>query len=113
MWMNSGGRSNSPMLAPKSMKTLTCFAAAFTIPILATTLFAQEPSLIVHHGKVVTVDQGFSVRQAMAVKDGRILRVGSDDEVLRLKGPRTEAPCDFSHRPGRLIQQPRPEAQRH
>jgi predicted amidohydrolase YtcJ len=65
-------------------------AALFTIPILATALFAQEAGLIVHHGKVVTVDQRFSVRQAMAVKDGRILRVGTDDEVLRLKGPRTE-----------------------
>ncbi|HWB04517.1 MAG TPA: amidohydrolase [Verrucomicrobiales bacterium] len=51
---------------------------------------AQEPDLIVHHGKVVTVDPKFTVLQAMAVKDGLILRTGTNDEILSLKGPRTE-----------------------
>jgi predicted amidohydrolase YtcJ len=51
---------------------------------------AQEADLIVHHGKIVTVDQKFSVSQAMAVKDGLILRVGTDEEILRLKGTATE-----------------------
>src|SRR5262245_25612216 len=65
-------------------------------PFLALSLFAgptcaaEEADLILHHGKVVTVDKKFSVHQALAVKDGRILRVGSDEEVLKAKGPRTE-----------------------
>lgn len=58
--------------------------------ILATATLAQEADVILHHGKVVTVDQKFTISQAMAIKDGLILRVGSDDEILRLKGPRTE-----------------------
>ena len=45
--------------------------------------------LILHHGKVVTVDREFSVRQALAVKGDRLLRVGTDDEVLKTRGPRT------------------------
>ena len=77
-----------------------CLAAWFTLSTLATALLApaatvrehggQEADLIVHHGKVVTVDRDFSVRQAMAIKNGLILRVGTDEEILRLKGPHTE-----------------------
>ena len=43
---------------------------------------ADEADLILHHGKVVTVDRDFSVRQALAVRGGRLLRVGTDEEVL-------------------------------
>jgi len=75
-------------------------AVMFTLSTLATALLApaatvrehggQEADLIVHRGKVVTVDGDFSVRQAMAITDGLILRVGTDEEILRLKGPHTE-----------------------
>src|SRR4029077_8435236 len=53
---------------------------------------ADQPraDLIVHHGKIVTVDKHFSIHQAMAVQDGRILRVGSNEEVLQTKGPQTK-----------------------
>src|SRR5205814_8429586 len=48
------------------------------------------PDLIVHHAKVVTVDPKFSIAQAMAVKAGKVQRVGKDDEILALKGPATQ-----------------------
>jgi predicted amidohydrolase YtcJ len=51
---------------------------------------AQAADLIVHHGKVVTVDQKFTIHQAMAVKDGKILRTGTDEEILTLKSAKTE-----------------------
>ena len=50
---------------------------------------ADEADLILHHGKVVTVDRDFSVRQALAVKCDRLLRVRTDEEVLKTRGPRT------------------------
>ena len=50
---------------------------------------ADEADLILHHGKVVTVDRDFSIRQALAVKGDRLLRVGTDEEVLKTRGPRT------------------------
>ncbi len=53
------------------------------------TSMAQDADLILHHGRIVTVDRAFSTRQALAVKDGRIIRVGTDDEVLQARGPRT------------------------
>jgi hypothetical protein len=53
-------------------------------------LRAAEPDLILRGGKVVTVDARFTIHQAMAIADDRLLQVGSDAEVLKLKGPRTE-----------------------
>ena len=52
--------------------------------------FAAEADLILHNGKIVTVDQKFSVHQALAVQGKKILRVGSNEEVLKTKGERTE-----------------------
>ena len=53
---------------------------------------AQEQSadLVLVHGVVLTVDAQDSVMQAIAVSAGKILRVGSDVEVMRLAGPRTQ-----------------------
>ncbi|HBY63851.1 MAG TPA: amidohydrolase [Solibacterales bacterium] len=53
-------------------------------------LLGADADLILHSGKVVTVDARFTVTEAVAVRGGRITRVGSSAEVLRLeKGPRT------------------------
>jgi predicted amidohydrolase YtcJ len=53
-------------------------------------LRAAEPAdLIVHNAKVVTVDAAFRIEQAVAVKDGRVLAVGGNDSMLKLKGPKT------------------------
>ncbi len=45
--------------------------------------------LVLLTGKVVTVDKGFSVKEAVAIKDGRFAAVGSDGEMRRWIGPRT------------------------
>lgn len=42
----------------------------------------QSTDLILHNGKVYTVDSEFSVVEAFAVKDGKIIAVGSNDEIL-------------------------------
>lgn len=51
---------------------------------------AEVADLILHNGKVVTVDDAFTIHTALAVKDGRILRTGSDAEVLRTRSDVTE-----------------------
>ncbi len=48
------------------------------------------PELILHNGKVLTVDDRFSIVQAVAIRDGRFLEVGTNQEVLALKGPATQ-----------------------
>ena len=44
---------------------------------------------IFHNGKIVTVDERSTVAQAVAVRDGKILAVGPNAQVLRLAGPKT------------------------
>jgi len=49
---------------------------------------------IFYGGKVITVDTDFSIVQAVAVCDGKIVKVGSDEEVKALAGDNTEL-CDL------------------
>ncbi len=47
-------------------------------------------SLVLHGGKIVTVDKSFSIEQAVAITGNRIEMVGSDEAVKRLIGPATK-----------------------
>jgi predicted amidohydrolase YtcJ len=40
---------------------------------------SQSADLVLYNGKVVTVDSAFSIRQAIAVKDGKVLAVGGNE----------------------------------
>jgi predicted amidohydrolase YtcJ len=42
----------------------------------------QRADLILHHGHVYTVDSAFSEAEAFAVKEGRIVAVGTDRDIL-------------------------------
>ena len=42
------------------------------------------------NGNILTVDENFSVVQALAILDDRILAVGSSEEILALAGPATD-----------------------
>ena len=49
----------------------------------------RAPDLILAHGTILTVDPRDTVTQAIAIRDGRVLTVGTDAAVLALAGPRT------------------------
>lgn len=51
---------------------------------------ADEPDLILHHGKIVTVDEKFSVAEALAVRGERITAVGTNADVLKRAGKGTK-----------------------
>lgn len=53
-----------------------CFFIAKITP------FAQNADLILHNAKVYTVDEQFSIMKAIAIKDGDILAIGTDEEIL-------------------------------
>jgi len=46
--------------------------------------------MILHNGKIVTVDKDFSIAQAVAIRGQRIAAVGTDAEVMKLAGPNTQ-----------------------
>jgi len=59
--------------------------------VLAVALAAADADLILHNGKIVTVDAQFSIRQAVAVKGDRIVAVGDSAAVLKAeRGPKTQ-----------------------
>ncbi len=45
--------------------------------------FRQKIPLLIHHAKIYTVDEKFSVAEAMAVSDGKIIAIGTNDEILK------------------------------
>ena len=45
--------------------------------------------LIVHNGKVVTLDARSRIARAVAVRGGKVVAVGDDKVALALKGPKT------------------------
>ena len=45
--------------------------------------------MVLMNGKVITVDRNFSIATAVAIRDGRIMRVGDDEEIMDLAGDST------------------------
>ena len=62
------------------------------ISIGAAAAYGRQPApgLIVHNGKILTVDPQFRIVEAMAIRDGKIQAVGTNADVLELAGPGTE-----------------------
>ena len=52
---------------------------------------SMEPELIVFNADIRTVDQNQNRAEAFAIKDGRFVAVGNNEEVLDLKGATTES----------------------
>jgi predicted amidohydrolase YtcJ len=70
-------------VATAALVLLVSPASAVTPPVL----FADRVLL---NGKILTVDAADSVAQALAIKAGRILAVGTNPEIEALAGPQTE-----------------------
>jgi hypothetical protein len=54
-----------------------------------TMLLSQQADMVLVHGTALTVDARDSVAQAIAVRDGRIVAVGTDAQVMKLAGAKT------------------------
>ncbi|WP_405220910.1 amidohydrolase [Lentisalinibacter sediminis] len=71
---------------------MTRFAGAVALitSILASGAVAAEPAdTIYHNGTIITIDDAKPAAEAVAVRDGRILAVGSEAEVLETAGADT------------------------
>ena len=67
-------------------RRLSLLLGLFALLLPSLSVRAEEADLILYNGKVVTVDNKFSVRQGLAIRGDRILRVGTDKDVLQTKG---------------------------
>ena len=57
------------------------FARSLAVP--------QPADVVLRNGKIITVDREFSIKEAVAIKNGRFIAVGSDREVRPLTGSAT------------------------
>src|SRR5437764_12674573 len=58
---------------------------------VAALLAGADADLILHNGRIVTVDGRFSIQQAVAIKSGRIAALGTDASILKAeRGSKTE-----------------------
>jgi predicted amidohydrolase YtcJ len=55
----------------------------------ATRAHAQAPDTILLNGKIITVDARDSTREALAIRGGRIVALGTSAEIRKLAGPRS------------------------
>ncbi len=56
---------------------------AFAIILLCSSCINQRVDLIVHHAQIYTVNNDFATAEAMAVQDGKIVAIGTNDEILK------------------------------
>ena len=72
--------------------TSHCAFAMLKAPVkksYAATKNDSAPDLVLIHGNVLTVDASDSIAQALAIKSGKIIAVGSDKDISRLIGENT------------------------
>ena len=53
-------------------------------------LRSQSADTVLLNGKILTVDPQFSVRQALAIHEGKILAVGTNAQIKKLQGPKAQ-----------------------
>src|SRR5476649_2754458 len=61
------------------MRKLLSIALLFAF----TSCAADKVDKIIHHAVIYTVDSAFTIAEAMAIKDGKIVAVGKNDEILK------------------------------
>jgi predicted amidohydrolase YtcJ len=66
------------------------FRLALLSFLLAPPALAQPADLVLRGGKVITVDAGWNVAQAVAVRGGRFVAIGDDATVAHYVGPNTQ-----------------------
>ena len=59
-------------------------------PIKRKGLTMNAPDLVLHNGKITTLDPKKAAVQAVAIADGKILKSGSNDEIMALASPQTQ-----------------------
>lgn len=73
------------------VKFVTCAAIlAMAFSCLRCSTKSEHADTILINGKVVTVDENFSVTEAVAITDGRITATGDNETILDLNGDSTE-----------------------
>src|SRR5438874_2542904 len=81
------------MPAARALHALQSVAAVATATLIAVGSLrgqAATADIVLLNGKIITVDEGDRIAQAVAIAGGKIVAVGTNAEVSKLAGPRTQ-----------------------
>ena len=87
MLLSTRTRLHPVLAALGALRVVLLFAIANAVAMLS----GQQPApdLILSNGKIITVDERFTIAQAVAIKGDRIVAVGTNQDMARLAGPNT------------------------
>lgn len=60
---------------------LASYLILLVLPFMNACYFTESADLLIHNATIYTVDANFSVQEAMAIKDGKIIDIGSNNEL--------------------------------
>jgi len=86
--LNASHKLAGPLATARGLALATLLAAASATPAAAVTPTAPA-DLVLTDGKIYTVDPARSIATALAIKDGKIVFVGSTADAHRWIGPKT------------------------
>src|SRR5947209_11818109 len=69
------------------MRALAVGLMAAALPRPAT---AQIADIVLDDGKIITVDERFTIAEAVAIQGQRVIAVGPTSELSKFKGPQTQ-----------------------
>src|SRR5438128_11583012 len=61
------------------------------LALAAAPAMAQAPDTVLVNSKIVTVDDRFTIAEALAIRGGRIVATGTTADIEKLKGPQTRS----------------------
>jgi len=75
-----------------SVAAVVAIVASIVMPAITTAqpqLIMNYADTVLYNGQIITADDAFSIKEAIAIRDGKFLAVGTTDEILPLAGPET------------------------
>jgi hypothetical protein len=73
----------------KDMRLPKLPALALVLLSLALPAWSQNADTVLLNGKIPTVDNQFSTREALAIREGKIVALGTSAEMKKLAGPKS------------------------
>src|ERR1019366_8759628 len=87
MIKRQGGLPMKIALKNSLNKTLAALLGLTTL--LAAPAWSQSADTVLINGKIVTLDGQFPMREALAIRDGRVLALGTTAEIRKLTSPKS------------------------
>src|ERR1700680_2282397 len=73
----------------KNFRAPTKIAVVLLALAFSLSAWAQNADTILLNGKILRVDNQFSTREALAIRDGKIVALGTSTEMKKLAGPKS------------------------